>query len=203
MIAKLTIELLSYWQVGSGRGRGADADALVLKDSHGLPYLPGKSLKGLLREGLQVCEDSKAIDPGRTNQWMGTPAKESSSPSKPGMLRLENATLEQNEAEWLASEDGAAARAALYDTVASTKLDGNGMAKKSMLRTIEICVPVTLHALIRGPEIDKRNDKIDERNDWVADLKKACSMTRAVGAHRRRGLGRCLFTISKENNGHD
>ena len=30
MIAKLTIELLSYWQVGSGRGRGADADALAM-----------------------------------------------------------------------------------------------------------------------------------------------------------------------------
>ena len=193
MIAKLTIELLSYWQVGSGRGRGADADALALKDRHGLPYLPGKSLKGLLREGLQICEDSKAIDAGRTNQWMGTPAKESSSPSKPGLLRMENATLEQSEAQWLASEDGAAARSALYDTVASTKLDDKGMAQKSTLRTIEICVPVTLHARIRGPQ----------GGDWIADLEKACSVIRAVGAHRRRGLGRCLFTISKENNGHD
>jgi hypothetical protein len=190
MIAKLTIELLAYWQVGSGRGRGGDADALVLKGRHELPYLPGKSLKGLLREGLQVCEDAGVIDSGRTNKWMGAPATKGSC-SIPGLLSVESAVLAPDEALWLASAGGAAARAALYDTVASTKLDKNGMAKTSTLRTIEICVPVKLHACVRGPDT-----KDGER--WFDDLQEACSVIRSLGAHRHRGLGRCRFALCEE-----
>ncbi len=38
----LKFELCSDWHIGNGKEAGAYADAMVLKDAHGLPYLPGK-----------------------------------------------------------------------------------------------------------------------------------------------------------------
>lgn len=53
---RLNIEFLSYWHVGNGLGEGAAADAVVLKDRHGLPYFPGKGVRGLLRNALQKAD---------------------------------------------------------------------------------------------------------------------------------------------------
>ena len=47
---KYEIEFFSNWHCGSGLAAGADVDALVIKDQEGLPYIPGRTLKGLLRE---------------------------------------------------------------------------------------------------------------------------------------------------------
>lgn len=43
----IKIEFFSPWHCGSGLSAGADADSLVIKDTNGLPYIPGKTIKGL------------------------------------------------------------------------------------------------------------------------------------------------------------
>ena len=192
-IITLAIELTGYWHVGSGRGQGANADALVLKDRAGLPYLPGRSLKGLLREGLQSCEDAGLVPAGRTAELFGretSPGK--AGRSVPGILAVSNAGLPENEHAWLSSEKGSQSTAALYDTLASTKLDERGMADDKTLRTIELTVPVRLSATIRGPE-----------GSWAEDLARSCALVRGLGAHRHRGLGRCLCTVHNEGVGHE
>ena len=40
------------WHCGSGLAAGADVDTLVVKDKNGLPFVPGKTLKGLIREAV-------------------------------------------------------------------------------------------------------------------------------------------------------
>src|SRR5690625_450439 len=52
----LQIQIFSYWHTGSGMGKGPELDATVIRDSTGLPYLPGRTIKGLLREALLTCE---------------------------------------------------------------------------------------------------------------------------------------------------
>src|SRR5690606_24392052 len=52
----IELELLSPWHVSSGRGRGASADLTVVRSSGGLPYLPGRALRGLLREAVVRAE---------------------------------------------------------------------------------------------------------------------------------------------------
>ena len=42
-----TICFFSPWHCGSGTSAGADVDELVVKDKNGMPYIPGKTLKGL------------------------------------------------------------------------------------------------------------------------------------------------------------
>lgn len=184
--ATISFEILSHWHVGSGRGRGGDVDALVIKDEHGLPHLPGRAVKGLLREGLQIAEDAQVVPGGRTNEWCGKPAPRGRPDgSEPGLLSFSDARLPAAEQEWLASPAGQKVRDSLYDRFASTALDAHGMAKDKTLRAIELCVPITVEAAVHGPA-----DK-----PWLDDLQKAATFIRGLGAHRHRGLGRCRVTV--------
>jgi len=53
---ELKIDILSYWLAGTGRGSSGSYDEKPLVDEHGIPYIPGKHLKGLLKEGLRSWE---------------------------------------------------------------------------------------------------------------------------------------------------
>ncbi len=189
---RLKISILSYWHAGSGFGRGADADALVLKDRQGLPYLPGRSVKGLLREGMQTCEDSGIVPAGRTGALFGFAAQEGNpAASVPGLLAVSDAQLPRAEREWLSSGQGKGDRQAMYDVLASTSLDDQGLARDRTLRTIEVCVPLELTAEVTGPA-----------GGWKDDLYKACTVIRGLGCHRNRGLGRCRFSLQEEGVSH-
>ena len=42
------IKFLDYWHLGSGDSAGSMYDSIVVKDKFGLPYVPGKTVKGKL-----------------------------------------------------------------------------------------------------------------------------------------------------------
>lgn len=44
-----SIQIYTYWHCGSGLAAGADVDLLPVKNKKGLPYVPGKTIKGLVR----------------------------------------------------------------------------------------------------------------------------------------------------------
>ena len=46
MEMKYKVEFYSDWHCGSGLSSGSDIDSLVIKDEDGLPFVPGKTLKG-------------------------------------------------------------------------------------------------------------------------------------------------------------
>lgn len=50
----LKLELSSFWHPGTGRGDGAAADAVVHRGADGLPELPGRTVKGLLRAACEL-----------------------------------------------------------------------------------------------------------------------------------------------------
>lgn len=57
----IQIHMISDWHIGSGTGRG-EIDSEVQRDVDGLPYIPAKSLTGILRDG---CEQiALALDNG-------------------------------------------------------------------------------------------------------------------------------------------
>ena len=49
-----TIEFFSLWHCGSGLAAGADVDERVIRDKDGLPYVPGRTVKGLLRDAADT-----------------------------------------------------------------------------------------------------------------------------------------------------
>ena len=62
---KFHLNMLSDWHIGSGYGRHGDVDALVTRDADGLPYVPAKTLTGILRD---ACEQvAFGLDEGKKN----------------------------------------------------------------------------------------------------------------------------------------
>lgn len=66
---EITITMQSDWHVGTGMGRG-ELDSVVQRDGDNLPYIPGKTLTGILRDS---CEQvALGLDNGQTRGlWHG------------------------------------------------------------------------------------------------------------------------------------
>jgi CRISPR/Cas system CSM-associated protein Csm3 (group 7 of RAMP superfamily) len=176
-----TITFLSDWHAGSGLSSGADADAVVIKDKSNLPYLPGKTIKGLLKD---VFEDFKEVQPDLIesnlikNHFGEYNEKEKKSDK--GSLFFSNAELCDTEKREISSE----ITEFLYRNIASTQIDEKGVAKNSSLRTMEVCIPVVLHGHIEGIEAKD-----------IPVFVQAFKYLRHIGANRNRGLGHCKIEI--------
>lgn len=177
------IDIYEYWHAGTGAGRGPVVDARAARDAHGLPYLPGKTVRGLLREGFQAAEESAhlAVPPGLTHHRFGGPEEE-------GCLRLTDALLPEPMRDWVrASEEGAEAASHLFARISSTAVSREtGQAEHHTLRTLEVAVPVTLHFVV----YDMAEAPLGEEA-----LRAAFGFVRGLGSWRRRGLGRAGFSL--------
>lgn len=182
----MTIRMLSYWHIGSGMGRGADADAVVLKDQTGLPFIPGKTLKGLLRDSSLCLEDARLCSDGVTKLLFGAEGEKGNATQ--GSLAIDSAFLPDDERAWFSSAEGREHLKFLYDCFSTTALDDNGVALEHSLHTIEAAVPLELQARIDYISVP---DGIDV----TEHLSKCCALLRALGSHRNRGFGRCLCSI--------
>ncbi|OZB62256.1 MAG: hypothetical protein B7X31_10060 [Thiomonas sp. 13-66-29] len=190
----LRIELLGYWHPGAGRGGGAVVDARAHRDSMGLPVLPGRHLKGLLRDALERAETwnwpghaglAVSLFGHRTERLPPGQMPES------GCLRVSDARLPDPVADWLASTDEGRARLpGLFRSLHATAVDEVGCtARDGSLRGIEVVVPFTLEASIA------RTGQRLPPVDWADRLRDVLPLVNAVGAHRTRGLGRAVLTL--------
>ena len=184
---KYKIEFFSEWHCGSGLTAGADIDALVIKDSDRLPFIPGKTLKGLIREAVEDYASFTSIE-SDYNQAFGTEADGSGMPSK-GTLYFTNATLDERERKAIIDNK---AQQFLYQKRSRTAIDENGIAKEHSLRSIQTVVPCTLYASIMNvPE------------ELCEVLEKSLGMIKRMGVNRNRGLGRCQFSVVSIKKGGD
>lgn len=196
----LKLDLAGYWHVGSGRGDGAVADAVVLRDASGLPLVPGRTLKGLVRDAMTTVSEAGLVPQERLLRWFGSglPGHDEgaddegdawSSKLEQGRFSTQAGALwfgsAQLPAVWRDWARGAGEEApevqALYAHVASTAVDAQGVARDHTLRVVEVAVPMTLVAEVRGPEGD---------DTWVDDVRLALPLIRALGSRRSRGFGR-------------
>lgn len=181
------IRFYSDWHCGSGLAAGADVDMLVIKNSDKLPYLPGKTIKGLIREAVLTLQETPEKDILRT---FGTP----NSADTPARLKA-SAEAFFTDAE-LPEEEQKAITATrsqqfLFRKISSTAIDENGVAKHQSLRKIEVVIPCILQGYIQNvPETAV--DKVIHAMKFIKRL----------GTGRNRGLGRCQF-IDIEKKGDD
>ena len=167
MNLKYRVTFLDYWHLGSGLSGGAKSDSLVAKDSDKLPYLSGKTIKGLAKEMAELFCDKSFID-----TTFGIEGSEM------GKLYFSNAILTKLEREEIITNK---LQDNLYTTLASTQIGTNGIAVDDSLREIEVVIPITLYGEIL--DIDSQEDK--------EKLLKALKMIKRMGLNRNRGLGRC------------
>lgn len=180
------IKFYSPWHCGSGLSAGADVDALVIKDADGLPFIPGRTLKGLIREAAEdynnFCEktDNQLIVKVFGNE------EDSEDPSsiQKGVAYFTNAVLPENEKMAIIDND---AQQFLFKEVASTAIGSDGVAKEHSLRKAEVTVPCTLVGSIY--------DVPDEAETLIDH---ALRMIKHIGMNRNRGLGRCDIIMTEK-----
>lgn len=176
---KYKIELFSDWHCGSGLSAGADLDLLVIKDSNRLPFVPGKTIKGLLREAVEVLSELQPSNSEQNSELVTQVfGKEASSQ---GCAFFKNAELEENVKTVIIVEK---LQEFLYRSISSTAINDDGVAEEHSLRKMEVTVPCILQG-----EILSVPDECEEL------LVKGLMMVKRLGQNRNRGLGRCKITI--------
>ena len=186
----ITVDILDVWHAGSGRGAGHRLDAIVVRDAQGLPYLPGRHLRGLLREAAECIETwgHAKEAPKLTDRLFGARRVPDQPQPAPGTLKISNAVLLPQVQAWFHANPEAIQE--LFISTHHTATDGkSGTAKAKSLRGIELVVPLTLHAEMTSEQ--------HERAYWSA-FKPAFDLVRNVGAMRHRGYGRASLTVEAE-----
>lgn len=178
----IKIKFFSPWHCGSGLSAGADADSLVIKDRDGLPFIPGKTLKGLIREATEDYVALKGMTIDLTEAFGKEATIEEYAPS--GKLFFTNAELTDKEQQSIISNH--AEDLLYYNKVAAAIDKETGITRDHSLRTIETTVPCELYAQIMHVD------------DHLADvIEHALGFIKRMGTGRNRGLGRCKITIEK------
>lgn len=173
-----TVEFFGYWHCGSGLSAGADVDALVVKDKDGLPYIPGRTIKGLVREAVEeIAYYTKSeIDTNRIFGFCDDADKR-----RTGEAFFSNAELPQ--------EDKAAIKTNklseyMFTSLSNTAIGDDGIAKDHSLRKTEVTLPCILEGTIQ--------DVPEYCRELVIN---GLGYIKRLGTDRNRGLGRCCFSV--------
>lgn len=188
----LEIRILSYWRAGTGAGQAGSLDAVCLRDDLGLPILPGKHLRGLLRDGLTRAIELGWVTDVTVEDMFGsrtvTGEENTAQDTTPGQVRVGSARLPARDRRAIGARPDLAPH--LFTAKKSTAIQPEtGTARPMSLRMEELALPVTLEAEISS---------LGSMNScWKSALSNATPLIRAIGAGRTRGLGRCILSVSQ------
>ncbi|MBE3606714.1 CRISPR-associated protein [Campylobacter sp. RM13119] len=172
------VKFYDYWHLSSGLSGGTTLDSYVIKDDRGLPYMPGKTIKGLVREMAEkfFSDEAKLACFGKKSE-----KDDDMDNTTMGECYFSSATLADEVAEDIV---GSGLTHTLYDVISATSMDESGIAKDGSLRDIEVVLPLSLNG-----EITNVPDTL------VDDMKRSLKMIKRAGLNRNRGLGRCEFIV--------
>lgn len=205
----VTLTFESDWIVGTGRGRHGGLDEVVARDGDDLPYVPGTTAIGMVRDGAEAVAYALdgGSDRGGWNRWVhalfGGQAVDDHPPRR-GCLDTRALRLPAAVREQLVGGDPAGPRAilrrALVVTRAGVALDPTThAARTNMLRFGErgragLALESTWTLAI--PELPT-----DAEIPWPAELLLLAGMKLVdhIGAHRRRGAGHCCLTTGQDH----
>lgn len=185
------IEFFSYWHTSSGLTGSTYADLLVNKTKDGFPFLPGKTLKGLLREAAETINSfhPDLVKTAFINDVFGERRDNDNASEKyrkPAESFFSSGTLSKNLQKQITNED----KPYLFDVLSSTKIGENGQAENHSLRQLEVTIPLVLYASI---------ENFPSKENYLKQLELCMGFTKRMGLNRSRGLGRCQFSILKNN----
>ncbi len=180
---KYSVTFLDYWHLSSGLSAGAKLDSTVTRDENGLPYIPGKTIKGLIREMAELTKNFDFV-----TKCFGSSSDEKDEfyfeEKIVGECNFSNVEIEENTKKFIIKEK---LQNQLFDEIASTKIDKNGIAESGSLREIEVVVPISLFGEIKNISPEYKQEMI-----------KALKKVKRMGLNRNRGLGRCVIDVLGE-----
>jgi CRISPR/Cas system CSM-associated protein Csm3 (group 7 of RAMP superfamily) len=206
---KLTIKarFKSPVLLGAGEGRGSVIDADIIFDSMGLPYFPGRRLKGLLRDSAQeildlfFCSQTEIYSQDILDRAFGVTGDESG-----GLLIFDNLYLPDYDSTyqwcvWVCSNkvlgkyfSPEAIIRAFTETRTQTAVAEDGVVLDQSLRRYRILKEGTAFS---GHMILKKDDE----QEVIDLLALACQNLRRAGTRRNRGLGEvdCSLYFEESN----
>ncbi len=206
-----TIVFAESWRIGSGEAAGQHLDGQVRKDSHGLPFVPGSTVRGLARQelswlaevfGEELCDGSLERRDGTRGTLCGVDRK-----ALCARCALTGSPHSEGRVGWGAARLG---------------LGGVSEQRRGRLAAQAALVPGLLTRAHPRTSLDDRSGRAeDERlfcyEEAIADLEvggvleidpglppryiallvAALRAMREVGGGRRRGLGACRIRIDR------
>lgn len=214
---QIKFNIHSYWRAGTGRGGGAVLDEVVHKDTYGLPCLPGRTVKGLLRDAVYRAEKWGLLqnrNPAHatlTQNWFGSEAlpedeTETRLETNSGALGVSDALLDETLRNYFIStlsnkhseSTGKSLRRGFFHQIHATSIDHNtGSAEDKSLRGMEVTIPLILTAQLYVLDQEKLEQST---SNLFEELKKCLPLIRAVGTSRSRGLGRVTVELEEIND---
>lgn len=204
----ISINMTSDWHIGSGSSRG-EIDSAIQRDADHLPYIPAKTLNGILRDG---CEQvALALDNGnKQGKWqnwvnflfgsqptLSNQAQTEIETPYPAALKIHSAFLSDSLRNSLQNKQQL--KSAIAFMKPGVAIDPEtGSAKSNNLRFEEV---VRMGAILKSENCTldfsgypKITD--DEKKVAFALLIAGTKLIDRIGGKRRRGNGKCEITIS-------
>jgi CRISPR/Cas system CMR subunit Cmr6 (Cas7 group RAMP superfamily) len=183
---KYKIELFNYWHCGTGLSGANDVSQLCVKDRFNLPFIPGKTLKGLIRDAAFEINKFQGEDwESFISRVFGKCKDRRESDS--GNCFFSNAEFSEGVKDELLKDKQNIHF--LFKKIYSTSIDENSQTKAGSLRSLEVCVPLMLFAAIKSADLGKEDE---------AKLKICLSYIKRLGLNRNRGLGQCNISPVEE-----
>jgi CRISPR-associated protein Csx10 len=203
LMCKLTIHMESDWHVGSGTGRPGSVDRLIQRDTDDLPYIPAKTLTGILRDSCELV--AYGLDNGTNGNWQkwveylfGDQPALANGPvdqqPTPAAISIRSAHLPSALGNILKHRPEL--RAALTFVKPGVAIDdASGTAKPDCLRFEEIARGGTHLEAAYDLNLAGLNEL--QQQAAKALLVAGAAMVERLGAKRRRGGGRCRITLGE------
>lgn len=188
---KIRIKLLSDTCIASGEVYNSSIDTDVCYDSHGLPYIPAKRIKGCLRESALELKDFGVAEFNQDGKDMLVEVFGDEG-YKPSAFQISSAKLIGYD-DYISDLDLADPSYALPQTVLNqfsyiryqTKIDEvTGTAKDTSLRAIRV--------MNKDLEFEA---EIDFPPMYENIIRMCCQNLRNMGANRTRGMGEIMATL--------
>lgn len=213
----LQIELLSPALIGSGERMGALIDSDIIFDDIGLPYIPGRRIKGLLRESaIKACEMleksnlNNFINITKLNQvpnpeknsykivafLFGMPGQIEPAPIYFSNLFIENYEKIKEWLEYLMNKYNAIFTKEsiinYFTEIRQQTALEDGVAKEGSLRTLRLAKK---GLKFNGDIFIEKDDGSSLKILWLA-----CENLRFLGTKRNRGFGEVKCTLFQDSN---
>jgi CRISPR-associated protein Csx10 len=189
---RLVLTLFSDSVPGSGECLAGIIDTEISRDKFGIPYIPARRIKGILREAAKDLEELGEIN-FKAEEIFGKPGEKFGSDFKitDGYLKDYQViraflTFVYTKKELPSIFNPQTVLSYFTYTRTQTALE-EGVAKKDTLRTIRV--------LKKGL---KFYFVIECRSEYKEDLKKICKVTRHFGLRRTRGLGEIKLELKED-----
>lgn len=194
---QINIVFHSDWHVGEGAGGAGYIDRLVRRHPQdGLPFVPAKTLTGILRDGCEKV--AFGLDDGQPGAWQsfvaalfGQQSQGTDNPATttPARLHIGPGRFAPELRAALAHDSELAA--ALVFIKPGVAIDANGVARSDMLRFEEV--------VLAGSELTAEAEILVDRGTIrpaaLALLAAGARAAERLGGKRRRGNGRCSIEI--------